>query len=176
LPARRGAFPRAAELFKALVLLAVAASLGGATARARFQLIDWDVESRDLQARLRRAEREAASLRRDVARLKSPDRLAQIAAEQLGVAKLPPESVTRLRLEPQRVEAWDKALRAAATEREPRNGENALRSHANLASLEPVAAMIAPPRPTLQPQTARVENALHPSPVQAVSTTETAEE
>jgi cell division protein FtsL len=113
-PPRPPAFPRTAELAKAMAILVAAAALGMATARLRFQVVDWGVESRDLQTNLRRAESEAAALRRDVARLKSPARLTEIAETRLGLAKLPPETVLRLPITAQRVQAWQLALEKAS--------------------------------------------------------------
>lgn len=107
--AGRPAYPRFGDLLKAFVLLGVAALFGMTTISLRFQLVDWRVQSRDLQQQLRSTEAELFALRRDVGQLAKGERLMQLATETLNLKPVDPGRIERLELDPGRVEVWSRA-------------------------------------------------------------------
>jgi hypothetical protein len=103
-------YPRAGEMFVALVLLAEIALFAMVTVRFRFRLVDWRVESRDIQEALRELEAQQIMLRRDVAALSTGPRLAEFAEQRFELTPARPDQLARLEVPLDRARAWDQML------------------------------------------------------------------
>lgn len=108
--ALRAPVPRIGEMVAALVILTEVAVLGMLTVGLRFQLVDWRVESRDLQAALRDLEGERTMLRRDVAALATGERLLQLAEDQFNLVAARPDQLVRVAIPLDRANAWNAVL------------------------------------------------------------------
>jgi len=137
-----------------IALAGVAGGLALATISVRFQLVDWRVESVDLQERLRRAEEMESQLRADIARGQRADYLMKLATETLFLQPVDPRQVLALDVSDERLARFEKAWELVG------DGAATAAPTSQIPHREPVEAMVSRRIAPLQDAGRRLTDAL----------------